>query len=68
MIVAPALPTSLVPRSTWTGTVSARGALPSGLWVRLVFGAFVSVGAVPESLRQPGARRAWSGSRITRTG
>ena len=46
MSVAPALPASLVPRSTWSGTVSARGALPSGLWVRLVFGAFVSEGHV----------------------
>jgi hypothetical protein len=54
--VAPALPASLVPRSTWTGTVSAHGALPSGLWVRLVFGTFVPEDTMPDSLREQGVR------------
>ena len=32
------------------------GALPAGLWVRLVFGAFVPKGAMPESLSRQGVR------------
>jgi hypothetical protein len=55
MTFAPPLPTTLRPDATWSGTVSAPGALPSGLWVRLVFGAFVPQPAMPESLRRQGA-------------
>jgi hypothetical protein len=53
---APALPASLLPYSTWSGIVSAHGALPSGLWVRLVFGAFAPAGEMPLSLRNDGVR------------
>jgi hypothetical protein len=55
MTFAPPLPTTLRPDATWSGTVSAPGALPSGLWVRLVFGAFVPKPAMPDSLRRQGA-------------
>jgi hypothetical protein len=57
MTFAPPLPTSLRPDATWSGTVSAPGALPSGLWVRLVFGAFVPTQAMPDSLRRQGVRK-----------
>ena len=53
-----ALPASLGPNTTWTGTASARGALPAGLWVRFVFGAFVPKGKMPESLSREGVRDA----------
>ena len=44
----PALPAVLKPGATWAGTVAAPGALAGGLWVRLSFGAFRSVGTPPE--------------------
>ena len=53
---APALPGLLGPHATWAGTVSAQGALPSGLWVRFVFGAFVPKGKMPDSLSREGVR------------
>lgn len=43
----PALPLVLRPGKTWRGTISAPGALAGGLWVRLAFGTFTSVGAPP---------------------
>jgi hypothetical protein len=53
---APSLPTSLPPHASWNGTASGPGALPGGLSVRFVFGAFVPRGAMPTSLRQEGVR------------
>ncbi len=44
----PALPSVLRPGTTWRGTISAPGALAGGLWVRLSFGPFVSVGDPPD--------------------
>ena len=43
----PALPVVLQPGATWRGTISAPGALAGGLWVRLSFGLFTSVGDPP---------------------
>jgi hypothetical protein len=39
----PKLPSVLEPGDSWTGTISAPGALVAGSWVRVVFGALVSV-------------------------
>jgi len=47
-IYNPALPPVLRPGKTWRGTISAPGALAGGLWARLSFGPFVSVGEPPE--------------------
>jgi hypothetical protein len=44
----PALPPVLQPGKTWKGTIAAPGALAGGLWVRLSFGTFASVGKPPE--------------------
>ncbi len=44
----PALPLVLRPGQTWKGTIAAAGALAGGLWVRLSFGPFTSVGKPPE--------------------
>ncbi len=44
----PALPLVLRPGQTWRGTIAAPGALAGGLWVRLSFGPFTSVGEPPE--------------------
>jgi hypothetical protein len=49
---APALPVVLEPGKTWSGTISAPGPLAAGLWVRISFGTFTSVGDPP-----PGAER-----------
>jgi hypothetical protein len=46
----PSLPTILEPGASWSGTMSAPGALVAHSWVRVVFGAFVSVGKPPEDL------------------
>jgi hypothetical protein len=43
----PALPRVLAPGTTWKGTISAPGALAGGLFVRLSFGPFSSVGDPP---------------------
>jgi hypothetical protein len=53
---APALPASLGPDATWNGSASGPGALPGGLWVRFVFGAFMPRGAMPQSLARQGVR------------
>jgi len=50
----PALPDALTPGATWSGTISASGALPAGLWVRVVFGAFVPSEKMPDTLRRQG--------------
>jgi hypothetical protein len=47
-IYRPALPPVLQPGKTWKGTIAAPGALAGGLWVRLSFGTFASVGKPPE--------------------
>ena len=44
----PALPVVLRPGASWEGTISAPGALAGGLWVRLSFGPFASVGDPPQ--------------------
>jgi len=46
----PSLPTILEPRASWEGTISARGALVAGSWVRVVFGTLVAVGKPPDEL------------------
>lgn len=46
----PALPAVLEPRASWRGTISARGALVAGSWVRVVFGALVAVTTKPTEL------------------
>ena len=43
----------LEPGVTWRGTISAPGALAGGLWVRIVFGPFSSVGEPPEGAPSP---------------
>ena len=47
---APELPRVLEPGASWEGDVSARGALVSGAWARVVFGTLVAVGKPPEEL------------------
>jgi hypothetical protein len=46
----PSLPAILEPDASWEGTISAPGALAAGSWVRVVFGALVSVGNPPKEL------------------
>jgi hypothetical protein len=46
----PNLPGVLTPHATWRGTISAPGTLVARSWVRVVFGALVSVGKPPEGL------------------
>lgn len=46
----PVLPKILEPGASWEGTISARGALVAGSWVRVVFGSLISVGKPPEGL------------------
>lgn len=48
----PPLPEVLEPGGRWQGTISARGSLPAGAWVRLVFGAFEAIGEPPEGLEE----------------
>ncbi len=43
----PALPQVLGPGKSWSGTISAPGPLAGGLWVRLSFGPFTSIGDPP---------------------
>ena len=50
---APSLPERIEPGHTWQGTMSAPGALAGGLWVRLSFGPFASVGAPPKGAQTP---------------
>jgi hypothetical protein len=48
----PRLPAILEPRALWEGTISARGALVAGSWVRVVFGALIAVGKPPDELEE----------------
>jgi hypothetical protein len=43
----PALPVVLEPRQKWSGRISAPGPLAGGLWVRVSFGTFTSIGDPP---------------------
>lgn len=47
----PPLPSVLAPGETWSGTMSAPGALPQGRWVRVVFGVFTAASKPPPGLR-----------------
>jgi hypothetical protein len=49
----PALPVVLEAGTTWRGTMSAPGALAGGLWVRIAFGPFSSVGEPPKGVQSP---------------
>ena len=49
----PALPEQIEPGKTWRGTIAAPGALAGGLWVRLSFGPFASVGDPPDGAQTP---------------
>jgi hypothetical protein len=49
----PALPQVLEPNTTWTGEISAQGALAAGSWVRVVFGIFEPIGRAPDALNSP---------------
>ena len=49
----PELPVVLEPGTTWRGTISAPGALAGGLWVRIAFGPFSSVGEPPKGVQTP---------------
>jgi hypothetical protein len=44
----PPLPPVLEPNASWSGTISARGSLAAGSWVRFVFGTFEAIGAAPD--------------------
>jgi len=46
----PELPTILEPKASWSGEMSARGALVANSWVRVVFGTLIAVGKPPEGL------------------
>jgi hypothetical protein len=46
----PALPEVFEPKASWSGTISAPGALVAGSWVRFVFGPFVAIGRTPDGL------------------
>jgi hypothetical protein len=46
----PSLPGILEPGKSWSGTISAPGALVADSWVRVVFGPLVSVGEPPARL------------------
>lgn len=48
----PTLPLVLEPGRSWTGTISAPGALVAGSWARVVFGPLVSVGSPPEGVAE----------------
>lgn len=48
----PRLPAILEPRASWEGTISARGALVAGSYVRVVFGALIAVGKPPDELEE----------------
>jgi hypothetical protein len=48
----PALPPLLQPGESWSGTISAPGALVADSWVRVVFGPLVSVGDAPDGLEE----------------
>jgi hypothetical protein len=46
----PQLPTILEPGNSWSGTISAPGALVANGWVRVVFGGLISVVRPNEAL------------------
>lgn len=46
----PELPLVLEPGQTWKGTMSARGALAAGRWMRVVFGPLVAIAADSQQL------------------
>jgi hypothetical protein len=46
----PSLPGVLESGDTWSGTISAPGALVAGSWVRIVFGALMVIGKPPEGV------------------
>ena len=46
----PSLPAVLESGDSWSGTISAPGALVAGSWVRVVFGTLVVVGKPPEGV------------------
>jgi hypothetical protein len=46
----PSLPPILEPGASWRGTISARGSLVAGSWVRVVFGTLVVVGAANDTV------------------
>jgi hypothetical protein len=45
----PDLPSTLDPHTTWSGTISAHGALVAGSWVRFVFGTLDPIGRAPDT-------------------
>jgi hypothetical protein len=47
----PPLPDVLEPKARWSSTISARGALAAGSWVRFVFGTFDAIGRAPDTFR-----------------
>jgi hypothetical protein len=49
---APKLPRILGPKASWTGRISAPGALVAGSWVRFVFGTLIAVGKPPKGLAE----------------
>ena len=49
----PPLPKTLRPGATWEGTIASPGALAGGLWVRLSFGPFTSIGNPPPGAQSP---------------
>jgi hypothetical protein len=49
LVYKPALPQVLEPHTTWSGTISAPGALVAGSWMRVVFGTFDPIGKAPDA-------------------
>ncbi len=49
--ITPAPPQTLAPAERWEATISARGTLPAGTWVRVCFGTLFAVGEPPEGLQ-----------------
>ena len=47
----PPLPLRFVPGRAWRGTISARGTLAAGSYVRIVLGPLIADGPVPEGLQ-----------------
>lgn len=50
--IEPPPPVVLRPGVTWSATLSARGSLPNGSWMRVVFGTFRGLGDVPPEFRR----------------
>jgi hypothetical protein len=46
----PSVPASLAPGERWRGTISARGRLAAGRWVRVVFGPLIADGDAPRGM------------------